>query len=84
MFPQINGAMTLKEISDLHLNLFKMLQHLGLDLNVGKMTTLKDACKEKELNFPGVLKALNVEVQRINQKANAINTAIKKEEKRNR
>lgn len=84
MLPQIKETMTLKEISDLHLNLFKMLHHLGLDLNVGKMTTLEDACKKKGLNFPEVLKALNFEVQRINQKANTINTAIKKEEKRNR
>jgi len=75
--------MTLKEITDLHSDLFEKLQHLGLDLNVGKMTTLKDACKERGLNFPKVLKALNFEVQRINQKADEINTAIKKEEKKN-
>lgn len=83
MLPQINGTMTLKEITDLHSNLFKMLQHFGLDLNVGKMTTLEDACKKKGVKFSEVLEALNFEVQKINQKTAKIDSALEKEEKKN-
>ncbi|AKI97514.1 DUF1858 domain-containing protein [Kosmotoga pacifica] len=78
MLSELNENMTLKEIADLHPELYEILQHFGFNLNVGKMSSLKDACKKKGLNLPEVLKTLNRKVKELNQREKEIDEAIKK------
>ncbi|MBO8166568.1 MAG: hypothetical protein H0Z25_05055 [Kosmotoga sp.] len=79
MLPKVSGEMTLKEIADLHHELYMILQHLGFDLNTGKMTSLKSSCRKKGLNLPEVLKALNTKVEELNLRNKKINNALKKQ-----